>query len=120
VDIARITSAGWTASTVRQPDGAAIESSPLIFGNGSNRAIILVFPGEGERLCTVMARLQRPRDYAEIVAAFRASVEGEQLVREAANEQMFLVGGMIMQWATTGSQNQPGVRVAIMKVDNNQ
>ena len=118
VDQERLTVAGWEVGTATGPSGAPIEGAMRVFGKSGNDSLIMLIDAT-PALCTAMAGLENSAAFAALGAAL-AGEAGARVAERNGREQTLFVGDSIVNIARTGTERQPAVRIAVMKVESSQ
>jgi hypothetical protein len=108
--------AGWSKATMSK-DGKPVEADLSVYGKAKANPLIMTDasatnPG---KLCTVMARIDQPKDYQGVVDALDA-IDGVSAVKREGLNIFFMSGTHVIQSALTGSKDQPGVRISVMAI----
>ncbi len=115
VDTGAIERAGWAVGTASK-EGEPVATPLRFYGKSGNNAMIMTGPaGDATgKVCFVMARLGKPKDYLALAATMSATY-GKPLKVEG-NERIWSADGKLIQMDVTGSREKPAVRIATMAV----
>jgi hypothetical protein len=112
LDEVKLAGDGWSKGSITNK-GKPVALDLILYGKGNLMLMSAKVPAGKTPICTITARIATVTEYPAIQAAFAAAY-GAPVKDDGKGEQLFISPDhRIIDLASTGSNNEPAVRVAV-------
>ena len=105
-----LSSLGWSPATVTTKDGKPVTGGPTLFGHAKRKPIIFLSVEKVGAVCTVMARLDNAKSFAEFTKAWG----GKLPAPDKDGIIGFFDDGHPVALRQTGTADKPAMTISVM------